>query len=159
AAIGTSVPPLAHRETELGHVGGAGGAGFWHSLSAAVPSTALLFPSLMKIAAADFGFGFGTAMGSAFALAVSCIRQTRACALILGTSPPKNQGRPDSVALMSMPGAPTVGSVAPRKTSFGGLLAHGAPPLLSPAFASPKYPRELMRMWSLDDALPPTWAL
>ena len=101
AAIGTSVPLLAHSETPAGHVGNAGGGGFTHSLSEAVPRTVLPFPSLMKIAAADFGFGFGTAIGSELALDVSCIRHTRACALIF--------------ALTSTPGAPTFGSVSLRQ--------------------------------------------
>src|SRR5262249_40496206 len=135
--IGMVVPKLVHSDTFVGHVGGAGAGRFWHGLSAAVPSTALLLPSLMKIAAADFGSGFGTAIGSPFAFADSCIKQTRACALIFGTKPPKNQGRSVSVALMSIPGPPTFGSEALRQNWFGGLEAQGVPPLFSPALPSP----------------------
>src|SRR2546426_2998823 len=59
------------------------------------------FASLMKIAAADLGNGFGTAIGSVPFAEVSCRSETRACALIFATSPPKYHGRSVSVALMS----------------------------------------------------------
>src|SRR5436190_17551232 len=59
-------------------------------------------PSLMKIAAAEVGSGFGTAIGSEPLLWLSCTSPTRACALILGTnSLPKNQPRFVSVTLTS----------------------------------------------------------
>src|SRR5437764_10296045 len=103
AAMVWLVPRLVQRSTLLGHVGGAGEAGFWHSPSGIAPRTALPLPSLIKIAATLFGFGLGTAIGSELPLDVSCIKQTRACALIFGTKPPKNQGRLTSVPFTSTP--------------------------------------------------------
>src|SRR2546422_1882462 len=70
------------------------------SVSLSEPKTAPV-PSLMKIAAATAGFGFGTAIGSVPFAELSCKSETRACALIFGTRPPKYQGRSVSVTLMS----------------------------------------------------------
>ena len=58
----------------------------------------------MKIAPAAVGFGFGTAIGSVEFEELCWSTDTRACALILETIPPKpmNHGRSVSVALMSM---------------------------------------------------------
>src|SRR5262249_59735166 len=111
--------------------GVAGHAPPVHSISGAALSSVRLFPWSTNRAAAVFGFGFGTAIGSEFALDVSCIRHARACALILGTKPPnRNHGRCVSVPLTSSPWAPL-------QKLFGGLEAQGEPPVLSPAPESP----------------------
>src|SRR6058998_3462720 len=91
------------------------------------------FASLMKIAAATVGSGFGTAIGRAPFDEFSWSSETRACALILETMPPKpmNQGRFVSVALMST-------YFAAQGEPFGSVP--------SPYVASPKYPAELIKM-------------
>src|SRR6266545_3509283 len=103
-------------------------------------------PSLMKIAAADCGSGLGTAIGRTPFDELCWTTDTRACALILATIPPKpmNHGRSVSVALMSM-------YLAAQGDPFGSLL--------SPAPVSPKYPEELIRMCILEAGVPPTCSL
>src|SRR5207302_2992953 len=59
-------------------------------------------PSLTKMAAADVGSGFGTAIGKVPFAEISCSSATRACALSFGTMPPANHhGRSVSVIFTS----------------------------------------------------------
>src|ERR671937_413470 len=97
------------------------------SLSDAVARTAgfpsvPFTPSLTKIAAADCGTGFGTAIGRVPLDDDSCNSATRACALSLRTKPPtKNQGRSVSVTFTStypaMQGAPFGSVLSPAPAS------------------------------------------